>query len=135
MLSYLMVIMRLKKLKNGLQTDAQIKTWLTWSKKKSNKGNTVCCQCWSPRYKISLLSPKWQGCHPKGLTVTWSYKTKQILIIVKIIIISNFNMPVPISLFARQEKKINRNCLQSFNLNLHESGAYKYWDVFLRLVL
>ena len=49
-------------------------------------------------------------------------------------------MPVPISLFARQEKKINRNCLQSFNLNLHESGAYKYWDgisstSFIKLVI
>ena len=88
MLSYLMVIMRPKKLKNGLQTDAQIKTWLTWSKKKSSKGNTVYCQCWSPTYKISLLSPTWQGCHQKDLTVTCSRNTKQILIIAKIIRIS-----------------------------------------------
>ena len=28
-----------------------------------------CCQCWSPRYCVSVLSPRCGGCHPKGFIV------------------------------------------------------------------
>ena len=131
-----MVIMRPKKLKNGLQTDAQIKTWLTWSKKKSSKGNTVYCQCWSPRYKISLLSPKWQGCHPKGLTVTCSHETTNINHSKnnKNFHQLNFHMPVPILRFARQEKKSTETVYKVLIWIFMNQEHTNIGTVFLRLV-
>ena len=65
--------------------------------------NQHCCQCWSPRYRVSVLSTKCGGCHPKGLIVASSYKIKKNHINI------NFNVPVPILLFMRQEKKNQLN--------------------------
>ena len=63
--------------------------------------NQDCCQCWSPRYRISVLSTNCGGCHPKGVIVASSYKIRKNNNNI------NFNVPVPILLFTRQEKKIN----------------------------
>ena len=37
--------------------------------------NTVCWQCWSPRYNVSVLLPC-GGCHPEGLIVASLIKLK-----------------------------------------------------------
>ena len=39
------------------------------TKKKENLKYQHCCQCWSPRYWVSVLSTRCGGCHPKGLIV------------------------------------------------------------------
>ena len=42
---------------------------------------TVCCQFWSPRYRLSVLSTKCGAHYPKVLIVASSQKIKQIIII------------------------------------------------------
>ena len=39
------------------------------TKKKENLNYQHCCQCWSPRYWISVLSTRCGGYHPKGFIV------------------------------------------------------------------
>ena len=36
---------------------------------RKNLKNQHCCQCWSPRYLVSVLSNRYGGCHLKGLIV------------------------------------------------------------------
>ena len=79
MLSYLIVI-RLKNFridctKTKNLTEMKTNRW-TQKQKKIFK-NQHCCQCWSPRYRVSVLSTKCGGCHPKGLIVASSYKIKK----------------------------------------------------------
>ena len=86
MLSYSIVIISPKRLENRLHTDQKTephedKQMDTKTKKISEKNNTVCCQCWSPRYRVSALSTKCGGCDPKELIVASSHKIKQIIII------------------------------------------------------
>ena len=38
-------------------------------KKEKNLKNQHCCQCWSPRYWVSVLYSRCGGYHPKGLIV------------------------------------------------------------------
>ena len=86
MLSYLIVIISPKRLENRLHTDQKTerhedKQMDTKTKKKSEKKNTVCCQCWSPRYEVSALSTNCGGCDPKDFIVASSHKIKHIIII------------------------------------------------------
>ena len=53
----------------------------TKTKKESYKTNTVCCQSWSPRYRVSALCTKCGGSDPKELIVASSHKIKQVIII------------------------------------------------------
>ena len=50
----------------------------SWTQKQRKilKNNTVCSQCWTPRYRVSVLSTKFRGCHPKGLIFGSLYKIK-----------------------------------------------------------
>ena len=75
------------------------------TKKRQNlrKPNTVCCQCWYPRYRLTVLSTKCGVSHPTKPIVASSKKTNQIIIIT----ILPLNLPKPILIFARQEEKIN----------------------------
>ena len=41
----------------------------------SRNSNTVCWQCWSPRYNVPLLLPC-GGCHPEGLIFASLIKLK-----------------------------------------------------------
>ena len=76
------------------QTDWHIGKLMNTKKWKSKKTNIVCCQCWSPRYRASVLSTKCGGCHPKGLIVASSYKIKQRIIIIIIGMRIGTGMPV-----------------------------------------
>ena len=79
----------------------------TQKSKNLKKPNNICCQCWSPRYRVSVFSTRCGGCHPKGLIVASSYKIKQTIIIITIIRISTniFYRPVLILLLTKEEKK------------------------------
>ena len=55
-------------------------SWTQKQRKIFKKTNTVCYQCWSPRYIVSVLSTKCGGCHPKRLIVASLYKIKIIMI-------------------------------------------------------
>ena len=61
-------------------TDTQTNRWKQKPKKIQN-----CCQCWSTRYLVSVLSTRCGWRHPKGLIVA-SYCKIKIIIIIK-----NFN--------------------------------------------
>ena len=82
------------KAKDGLQTDPQSRrltdTYANWWTRKSKnlKKQTVFCQCWSPRYRVSVLSIRCGECHPKGLIVASSYEIKETKIIIIITRIS-----------------------------------------------
>ena len=52
----------------------------TKTRKNLKKTNTVCYQCWSPRYIVSVSCTKCGGCHPKGLIVASLCKIKIIMI-------------------------------------------------------
>ena len=65
--------------------------------------NTVCYQCWSPRYRVSVLSTKCGGCHPKGLIVASLYKI--IIIIITIITIITILLFTRKFLFLLDKKK------------------------------
>ena len=56
-------------------------SWTQTHIKIFKKNNTVCYQCWSPRYIVSVLSTKCGGCHPKGLIVASLYKIKIVITI------------------------------------------------------
>ena len=56
--------------------------------------NQHCCQCWSPRYRVSVLSTKCGGCHPKGLIVASSYKIKIIITILTLMCQCQFSFLV-----------------------------------------
>ena len=44
-----------------------------WTKKSKNlKNQHCCCQCWAPKYRVSVLSTRCGGYHPKGLIVASS---------------------------------------------------------------
>ena len=67
------------------------------------KPNTVCCQCWYPKYRLTVLSTKFGVSHPTKPIVASSQKINQIIIITTL----TLNLPKPILIFARQEEKIN----------------------------
>ena len=83
MLSYLIVIIRPKKL--GIDctnmrrlTDMRTYRW-TQKQKKNLKKTTLSLVNAGPRNRVSILSTKCEGCHPKGLIAASSYKIKQII--------------------------------------------------------
>ena len=62
------------------KTDRHEDNWTQKQKKNLKKW-------WSPRYRVSILSTKCRGCHPKGLIVASLYKIIIIIIIMIMIII------------------------------------------------
>ena len=105
MLSYLIVIIRFTNFRidcTQMKKLTEMKTSRWTQEQKKIFKNQHCCQCWSPRYRVSVLSTKCGGYHPKGLIVASSYKIKKNINI-------NFNVPVPILLFMKQEKKNQLN--------------------------
>ena len=103
MLSYLIVITKSRKLENRMQKDKKT----DWhediqmdTKTKKKKTNTVSGQCWSPIYRVSLLSTNCGGCHPKGLIVASLYKIKIIITIIILLFTRQFS-------FLLDKKKIN----------------------------
>ena len=89
-----LVVTRFSKLEMDCKQNHRHIGWLTHKqidehkKWKSKKTSTVCCQYWSPRYIVFVLSSRCGGCYPKGIIVASSYKIKQIIIIITIIGIS-----------------------------------------------
>ena len=71
----------------------------TKTKKKKIKKPTLSVVNAGHPDRVSVLSTKCGGCHPKGLIVASSHEIKQILIII-------FYMPKPILPFAREEQKL-----------------------------
>ena len=74
-MSYLIVIITVKKLQNRLHRDEtsdrhEDKQMDTKTKQKYRKNNTAYCRCWLPRSRLSVLSTKCGHCHPKGLIGT-----------------------------------------------------------------
>ena len=67
-------------------TDMKTYKWTQKQRKKSKKPTLSLVKA-GPPDRVSVLSTKYGGCHPKGLIVTSSHKIKQILIIIIIIII------------------------------------------------
>ena len=57
------------------------KRWTQKERQNLKKPNTVCCQCWSTRYRLSVLSIKCGGCQPKVLIVANSQKIRLVIII------------------------------------------------------
>ena len=84
--------------------------------------NQHCCQCWSPRYRVSVLSTKCGGCLPKGLIVASSYKIKKNKNNI------NFNVSVPILLFTRQEKKSTEFLFYPTSSPHKKPGKYVNFD-------
>ena len=81
MLSYLIGKISPKTIENRLPTDEKTdrhedKQMDTKTKKKSSKTNTVSCQCWSRRYRVSALSTTFGGSVPKEFIVASSLKIK-----------------------------------------------------------
>ena len=88
-------------------TDALANLW-TQKCKNLKKTAISVCQCWSPRYRVSVLSTRCEGCHPKGLIVTSSYKIKQTITIITITRISTnktFLGQFQLSLYLKKKKK------------------------------
>ena len=84
--------------------------------------NQHCCQCWSPRYRVSLLYTKCGRCHPKGLIVASSYKIKNNNNI-------NFNVSVAILLFTRQEIKSTEFLFYPTSFPHKKPGKYVNFDL------
>ena len=73
--------MRIDSTEMKKQTDIKTDRWTQKQRENLRKPNTVCCQCWSPRYRLTLLSTKCGVCHLKGLIIASSHKINQITII------------------------------------------------------
>ena len=65
-----------------LLTDMKTYKWTQKQRKKIKKPTLLLVNA-SPPYRISVLSTKCGGCHPKGLIVASSHKIKQIIITLK----------------------------------------------------
>ena len=69
---------------------------------------TVCCQCWSRWYRVSVLSTKCERCYPKGLIVASSCTANNNHNNNKNFYQHSFYIPVSIHLLAIWEKaKLN----------------------------
>ena len=84
MLSYLIVI-RLKKLENRLRTDKKPyrheDIQMNTKTKRKSKKPTLSLVNAGPSDRVSVLTTKCGGCHPKGLIVASSHRIKQITIL------------------------------------------------------
>ena len=58
------------KLFPGYRDNIQTNRWTQKSKNLNNQH--CCCQCLSPRYRVSVLSTRCGGCHPDGFIVASS---------------------------------------------------------------
>ena len=76
----------------GVQKLTDIKTY-RWTQKqrKKIKKPTLSLVNAGPPDRASVLSTKCGGCHPKGLIVASSYKVKQIIIIILVLLDKNKN--------------------------------------------
>ena len=88
-MSYSIVIIRPKNLRIDCKqtkklTGMKTYTWTQKQRKKFEKLTLSVVNTGLPE-RVSLLSTKCGGCHPKGLIVTCSHKIKQIIIILKFI--------------------------------------------------
>ena len=57
----------------------------TKTKQKNLKKTTLSLVNAGPQNRVSILSTKCGGCHPKGLIVASSYKIKQIIIAILVL--------------------------------------------------
>ena len=98
MLSYLLVILSLKKLENRSQTDEKT-DWDediqmdTKTKKKPKKPTLPHVNPGLPE-RVSVLSTKCDGCHTKGLIVASSHNIKKIVIITILTLICQSQLSV-----------------------------------------
>ena len=86
-----------------------MKTYRWTQKQRKKKTNTVSGQCWSPIYRVSLLSTNCGGCHPKGLIVASLYKIKIIITIIILLFTRQFS-------FLLDKKKINWNSQKTWKI-------------------
>ena len=84
MLSYLIVIIRPKRLENRMQTDKKtdmkIYRWTQKQRKTFKKPTLYLVNPGAPD-RVTVLSTKYGGFRPKGLIIASSHKIKQIIIL------------------------------------------------------
>ena len=71
-------------------TDMKTYRW-TQNQRKKIKKSTLSLVNDGPSDRVSVLSTKCGGCHPKGLIVASSYKVKQIILIILVFLDKNEN--------------------------------------------
>ena len=71
-------------------TDMKTYRW-TQNQRKKIKKPTLSLVNAGPPDRVSVLSTKCGGCHPKGLIVASSYKVKQIIILIRILVLLDKN--------------------------------------------
>ena len=76
----------------GVQKLTDMKTY-RWTQKQRKKilKPTLSLVNAGPPDRVSVLSTKCEGCHPKGLIVASSYKVKQIIILIIILVLLDKN--------------------------------------------
>ena len=60
----------------------------TQKQRKILKNQHCLLSFWSPRYRVSVLSTKYGGCHPNGLIVASLHKINIIIIIIIILLVT-----------------------------------------------
>ena len=89
-------------------TDMKTYRWTKKQRRKKFKKPTLSLVNAGPPDRVSVLSTKCGGCHPKGLIVASSYKVKQIIILIGILVLLDknknqlkllFSPPVPPNLW------------------------------------